>query len=188
MESRNFIVGLAGFNENGNIISIKTSLNSLRSIEHEHAEVHEGHMWSYVSSVTASTSGYKWLITVPASSEGYVHINFVANCITSAKFELFETSPSSTTGSALTILNNYRPSTETSKVTLRGGVTTSTSGLSRIYFMTVGANNNKTRVGGEIKQGSEYVLKPATNYLWKATPLSSAALVTFGFEYYIDEL
>ena len=137
--------------------------NALRTINTEHANIHEGDAYS-VSDTTTVAAGANLDILLKVPAGVYVHLrdfSFVADDAP-ATVVMYETPTTTADGTAITINNKNRVSTNTSGITAFVGTTVTVVG-NQLQHGRITAQKN---VGGtNLEAPVEWILAPSTNYL-----------------------
>lgn len=172
------------------------------AIDAEHHEIHEGHMWHAFDTDTDVDTGApkEWLIVTPAlnpdvSAFGYdnkdfrgYYVHFAGSLISDTDYtvQLFEDTEVSDNGVEVTSKywrNRNRADTEILTVWYRDPTVT-TDGT-ELENTTINTTTNPIQsIGGIARTESEWVLKPATNYLIRVTVTADNAIVTLNTESY----
>lgn len=158
--------------------------NALVTMDVVHAVIHDQLFYTvtdYDSSVDTAAPKY-WRLTTPAT--GYVHIVAGVSMSGAGLVEVYENPTLSGAGTALTAMNNYRPSSNTATVTATADPTTSNDGT-RIFVQYLGSNAPGARFGGTLRQAAEFVLKQNEDYIFKVTPVSNSTAVSIVLELYV---
>lgn len=160
-------------------------------MDYSHYMVHDGQMYnaSYVNLTVTASSFYEVLMVTGAKEP---HINIGVDFGAAGRAWLYGdvtyTSDTTTSyGTALTIMNMKRSSTNTPDMTMYiAGSTPSWTASTLLYDESFGAATNKSNpVGGGVRQGTEWVLKPNTKYLLRLTNISAAtASASFQAQFY----
>lgn len=157
--------------------------SAIKTIEIEHAEVHEGELYHFsgISAAIDPAASYALQFTTPASAD--IHLKAAYFSVTGAQKSQAEVQLSEgatlTGGTAGTAVNRNRQSTNVSTVTLKYGVTISNAGTILDNGSFGGTN------GGEDGRNTEMVLAKSTTYCFKGTNRSSgAATISFYIEWY----
>jgi hypothetical protein len=155
------------------------------SIEVIHHEVHEGEMFyaEHVNTNVANAVSLDILITTGAK---YDHIVFNLGVGGQTLVYLYE-GPNASGGTSVPIYNMNRPSanaplsivTHTPSVVATGSVALVNGRL------LAGGTSPQTRVGAGVRAGTEFILKPSTKYLIRATNNSGAGIaINIALEFY----
>lgn len=148
-------------------------------IDSVHHEVHEGKMWhaAYTNGNVANTAVVDLLfhtgVGVDAHSAWEV---FASGAVT---VSLYESPVISNTGVVLTAYNMNRAMTTTAASLVYSSPTITSTGTVALVNGRIlpGGSSPTTRVGGGIRSGAEWILKPNTYYLMRVTNTSGAAAV-----------
>jgi hypothetical protein len=155
-----------------------------RSIEVEHAKIHDGKGFlSNGKATIASAASQTRLFKNPAGN--YPHLRMLLVDATSAPIELaFYESPVTTADGTPSVVHNYnRASTNTPNLLLYGSPTVTSNGT-LLETILVGGTRNSGGMGIDIP--TEWVLKPATNYLLIATNISTGSSDTYAHIFWYE--
>ena len=163
--------------------------SAIRTIETEHSYIHEGIFFESFNKFTLA-GGATRVVTIKPTAGIYLHYR-PTNLVTSADKVLIEFYEGATltaaTGTAVTPSNHNRNSTLTSKVTLLDAPTVTANGTKFAQVYIPGATGTGgTRTGQSAgTSGSEWVLKPNTQYMIKVTNGSSGSNdIQVNFQWY----
>ena len=167
--------------------------SAIRTIETEHAYIHEGIFFESYNKFTLAAGATK-VITIKPATGTYLHYR-PTNLVTSADkvtIEFYEGATlTAATGTAVTPSNHNRNSTLTSKVTLLDAPTVTANGTKFAQVYIPGATGTGgTRTGQSAgTSGSEWVLKPNTVYLIRVTNGSSGSNdIQVNFQWYEESM
>ena len=157
---------------------------SLVNIPIEHHEVHDGKYFTvtdYDNDVDTAAPKY-WRITAPNTTTR-IHCTIVIYVSAAGLVQFYENPTISGAGTALTAYNNDRNSTNAATATTFKDTTTSGDGtlLEQAYL---GTSNNRTKVGGDARQATEFILKQNEDYVVKFTPAANDAQAVVAIEWY----
>ena len=163
--------------------------SAIRTIETEHSYIHDGIFFESYNKFTLSASATR-LITLKTPAAKYLHYR-PTGLVTSADkvtIEFFEgATVTPATGTAATPSNHNRSSALTSGVTLLDAPTVTANGTKFAQVYIPGATGTGgTRTGQSAgTSGSEWVLKPNTQYMIKVTNGSSGSNdIQVNFQWY----
>ena len=170
--------------DNTAVAGIDSIANTLETIELEHHEVHEGNFYTisdYDNDVDIIAPKY-WHLKTPDTVKR-IHIKMEVGANGADLVEFFETPTLTGNGTALTPKNNDRNSANATTLLVYYDPTVTADGT-RITADLIGTNNNKTIIGGSIRNGAEFILKRNTSYLVKFSPVADNTKATFKAEFY----
>lgn len=142
----------------GRLATIDSTSNAFVTIDIEHYKAHEGGAFnaSYFDPDTDEVSCTVLTVTVPVSGE--YHFTFIVNADGAGRVEFKENILNSGGTTDLMVYDVNRSTRTSSLVTFKtGGNFLSGQGTS-LWNGLIGANNNKTQIGGEARNGYEWVL------------------------------
>ena len=179
--------------KNAFVTAIERITGAFRTIETEHAYIHEGIFYESYNKFTLA-AGAKRVVTIKAPVGKYLHYR-PTNLVTSADkvtIEFYEgATVTAETGTAVTPSNHNRNSTLTSGVTLLDAPTVTADGTKFAQVYIPGATGTGgTRTGASAGlSNSEWVLKPNTVYMIRVTNGSSGSNdIQINFEWYEESL
>ncbi len=145
-------------------------------IEVAHHEVHEGEMFhvAHTNPSVSNGANVDVLLVTGAKDCHTVWEVFAGGLVSVYLYE----GPTATPGTALTAYNMKRSSLNAPTATVTHtptGVTTGSLALVNGRILP-GGNSPQTRVGGGIRAGVEWILKPATKYLMRVNNGSGGAI------------
>lgn len=143
------------------------------SISHEHSKVHQGKFFStgyYVNPIAAS-GVVEILIHTHASYT--MHLYTHVSCGGDAEARIFEAPTVSAAGTALTVTNNNRTSSNTPNATITHTPTTTADGtqLDATTYVPGGTGGNAVGAMADASE-EQFVLAPDTYYLIRLTNIS----------------
>ena len=182
---------------NGTIINFADAserlTSAIRTIETEHAYIHEGIFFESYNKFTLAAGATK-VVTIKPAAGTYLHYR-PTNLVTSADkvtIEFYEgATVTAATGTAVTPSNHNRNSTLASKVTLLDAPTVTVNGTKFAQVYMPGATGTgSTRTGQSAgTSGSEWVFKPNTVYMVKVTNGSSGSNdIQINFQWYEESM
>jgi len=154
------------------------------TIEIEHSKVHQGKFYfvtDYDTSVDTASPKY-WHVKTPDSATR-IHCVLAITTNLGAVIEMFENPTLTGNGTALTVNNADRNSANTSSCLFYYDPTASADGT-LLQKDRTGTYQPVTRLGGHIRQATEFILKQNTSYLVKVTPDADDTEVSFNAEFY----
>lgn len=160
-------------------------LGGLVIIPFEHHMIHEGNYFTisdYSGDVAINSTTARWLIKTPDTVKR-IHLTTMFDSSGAATVELYENPTVVANGVAMTPVNNDRNSAKTTTALVYRRPQTNGDGtLLEKRFM--GANNNKTKLGGSARTAAEFILKQNEDYMLKYTPSGDNAIVATNIEFY----
>lgn len=154
------------------------------TIPTEHHQVHDEVSYSCVDyDADVDIAAPKWWIIVTTDTADRHH--FVLQISADGAFlaEIFEGITSDDPGTALTPVNSDRNSANTTSL-IFGYDPTNPAGGTKIFNDLVGTTNPKTRFGGTMRNGAEYILKQNVKYGIKITVVADDTKVAMVAEFY----
>lgn len=155
-------------------------------IDTVHHEAHEGEMF-HASQVWSSVNNAATVdLAVAVTTTHDAHLTFDVVAGGQVLVQLWEGPTYASLGTALPAWNMNRTFTNTAGSVIYATPTiTSTGVITLVQRILPGGNSPTTRVGGGIRQGSEWVLAPGTVYLMRVTNQSGSAVpVNVAAEWY----
>ena len=179
--------------KNAFVTAIERITGAFRTIETEHAYIHEGIFYESYNKFTLA-AGAKRVVTIKPAAGTYLHYR-PTNLVTSADkvtIEFYEgATVTAATGTAATPSNHNRNSTLASKVTLIDAPTVTADGTKFAQVYIPGATGTGgTRTGASAGvSNSEWVLKPDTVYMIRVTNGSSGSNdIQVNFQWYEESM
>ena len=179
--------------KNAFVTAIERITGAFRTIETEHAYIHEGIFYESYNKFTLA-AGAKRVVTIKPAAGTYLHYR-PTNLVTSADkvtIEFYEgATVTAATGTAVTPSNHNRNSTLASKVTLLDAPTVTADGTKFAQVYIPGATGTGgTRTGASAGvSNSEWVLKPNTVYMIRVTNGSSGSNdIQVNFQWYEESM
>ena len=179
--------------KNAFVTAIERLTGAFRTIETEHAYIHEGIFFESYNKFTLAAGATK-VITLKAAAGTYLHYR-PTSLVTSADKVLIEFYEGATvtaaTGAAVTTTNHNRNSALTSTTTLLDAPTVTANGTKFAQVYIPGATGTGgTRTGASAGvSNSEWVLKPNTAYMIKVTNSSSGSNdIQVNFQWYEESM
>jgi hypothetical protein len=162
-------------------------------IQSDHAYIHDGIGYAALitSASIAAGADYKIQFTTPGENSGKfihfrpVHLTTTANV---TRVRMYEDSTSISGGTAVTIYNHNRLSTNVSGVTINQGVTATNGNALPVGTVAGTDGNTASRTGGGTDgSAEEWVLKQGTEYTFMISNVGSttatvADLILFWYE------
>ena len=179
--------------KNAFVTAIERITGAFRTIETEHAYIHEGIFFESYNKFTLAAGATK-VVTIKPAAGTYLHYR-PTNLVTSADkvtIEFYEgATVTAATGTAATPSNHNRNSALTSKVTLLDAPTVTANGTKFAQVYIPGATGTGgTRTGASAGvSNSEWVLKPNTVYMVKVINGSSGSNdIQINFQWYEESM
>ncbi len=166
------------------VAGIDTISSTLPVIQTEHYEVHKGNYFTVTEyDADVDIVGPKiWHISTPDTALR-AHTIFSVTSDTAGTVEFWEGPTITNSGTGLTPRNNDRTSSDTTTFKFWTGPTVSASGT-LLQVDRIGTYKPQTRIGGKLRQYSEFILAQNQSYLLKFTTDADNGKVTFNGEYY----
>lgn len=169
-------------------LEIDHTTGALIVMESVHHEVHEGEMFhaSYTASSLANGNNLDMLLVVGASEVHATWEVFAGGQVTVTLYEA-PTIQAAGDGTAVTAYNMKRASTNAPTATVFHTPTVTATGTTTLVNGRIlpGGTSPTTRVGGGIRSGAEWILKPSTKYLMRANNSSGGAIaINVALEWY----
>jgi hypothetical protein len=176
-------------------IHVDPTQHGVVTVEAEHHEIHEGHMWHWsgYDLDLDNTELYELVFTTPSAAAyanggygPYVHLSgsiyVSAQCIIS----FIEGITELVGGSAQTLMNRNRNCTATCQTAVKLNPTSYGTGSSTtLETQLLGTTGNvNQRVGGEARTNIEWVLAPATSYVISVNPAGDDTIVSVNIDFY----
>jgi hypothetical protein len=159
-------------------------IDSLVSTDVFHHRVHEGKYWTvtdYDGNVQAAAPKY-WHLKAPDTAIR-CHTVMAIAVNDETLIELYEAPTLTGNGTALTAYNNDRNSATAATCLFYNDPTVTAPGT-KLQNDLIGTNNPKTRIGGNVRQVTEIILKQNTSYIIKNTVTNNGTRVSFNLELY----
>ena len=178
------------YNDSGDALYIKGSpdpINSLLlpTIEFDHHQVHEGEafQWTYGPIALANGASFEYQLIVGAVTNTTRTPHLVIECDSTVEtwLHLFEGPTITVAGTAKVPLNRNRGSVAACNAVLKETPTASADGTQLTAFIC-GAGKS----GGQARGAVEWVLKPSTVYLIRATAKTTGDNICLRMEFYED--
>lgn len=145
-------------------------------METVHHEVHEGEMFhaAYTNGSVANGANLDLQLTTGAKEAHTTWEVFAGGQVTVSLYE----APTTSGGTAVTAYNLKRSSTNTPTGAVAHTPTVTATGTVTLVNGRIlpGGNSPQTRVGGGIRSGAEWILKPATKYLMRVNNSSGSTI------------
>lgn len=159
-------------------------------IDTVHHEVHEGEMWHAERTVSgvADAGAVNLLLHVGGAVDAHAVFEVLASG--QVTVSLYESPTVNTLGTEVAIYNMDRNITTTAHSQLYHTPSITTTGSVALVNgrLLPGGTSPQTRVGGGIRQNTEWILAPSRNYLFRVTNNSgSAAIINTVVEWYEEE-
>jgi hypothetical protein len=164
--------------------NVDSVIHGLITIDAAHHEVHEGEMF-YAEHTASVNNGANMdmLLTIGAKE---AHLVFNVSAGGQSSIYLYE-SPTVANGTTVPVYNMKRASLTAALTTVKHTPSVSGVGATPLVNGRVvsGGTSPTTRVGGGIRSGTEWILKPSTSYLLRVTNDSgSTVLINTALEFY----
>lgn len=160
-------------------LAFDTTTGGLVTLETIHHEVHEGEMFhtGYTNSNLANGNNVDMLFVTGAKEAHATWEVFAGGQVTVTLYEA-PTVAGGSEGTALTVYNMKRASLNAPVSAAYHTPTVGATGTTTLVNGRIlpGGNSPTTRVGGGIKSGAEWILKPSTKYLLRANNSSGGAI------------
>ena len=145
--------------------------DSVEANKVEHKEIHGGDAFTYDDVVTGAAA-FDYLLTVPNTTL-WPNLGYdIESGGAGYTLELFEASDKTgTTGQ--TLVNRNRNSATAATMTIHKGTSGGSTDGTRIMWRVSGTTTAGGKIGGSSKDGTERILKQATKYILRITPLAS---------------
>ena len=145
-------------------------------IDVAHHETHEGEMF-HAEYTNASVSDAASVDVLLRTSTKDSHTVFDVYAGGQTKIYLYEAPTVTAVGTAVPAYNMNRSASLTSTVAISHTPTITVSTTILVNGRVLpGGTSQQTRVGGGVRQGTEWILKPNTNYLIRATNTSGGSV------------
>jgi len=136
-------------------------------IDKSHSELHEGGVFAVAQHATLGNAGTRDVLLVPPAGV-YPHITFAVRGSKETNIKLYEGVTEDGDGTDITAYNRNRNSSATASTALAHTPTVTDTGT-LLQEQHVGGGIGNQRFGGEAREESEWILKPATKYLLRVT-------------------
>lgn len=160
-------------------IEFDSTTGALVTLETIHHEVHEGEMFhvGHTNSNVSNGANVDMLLVTGAKEAHAVWEVFAGGQVTVTLYEA-PTVTAGNEGTALTAYNMKRASTNTPTAAAYHTPTVGATGSVTLVNARIlpGGTSPTTRVGGGIRAGSEWILKPSTKYLMRVNNSSGGAI------------
>jgi hypothetical protein len=158
-------------------------------IDYAHNKVHVGSTWQtdYGWSTLANNGNATMALLTPTNRDLHIEMGVWAG---GAGWITFYEAPiitNFTNANLVTCINHNRAgfSTNVCLTQVRANVLATNFGTALTYRYLAGGTSTQTRVGGSVREGSEFVLKPGTYYMLVFSNASGGAIsVSFAKEWY----
>lgn len=175
-----------GYTENGKILKpiIDFATNSLVNIDFEHYMVHYGKVYYIDRVATIDTDATNIILIVTRDTPIYAHLGIILISTKGCLLEFYEDTVTSNDGTALTIFNRNRNSSNTSIMGAfhTPSVTTNGTLLQSKHVGSAGVAEKSEP--GETRNLSEWILKRNSKYLLKVTSHEDANETIIGASWY----
>lgn len=154
------------------------------TIDKVHHECHEGNLWTFHHENLAPASGLTTYIHLKTGAKEN-HIAFDWQAIGgNFTIKIYESPTLGTAGSAITANARNRVNVRNPATTLFLNPTVSTVGTSLIGTRTLLAVSTTQSKSNMVRQGTERILKPNTDYIVAATVLAASMAFTIDAAFY----
>ncbi len=157
------------------------------TIDVVHHETHEGEMWHAERTVTGVSDAASVNLLLHVGGAVDAHAVFEVLASGQVTVSLFESPTINTLGTAVAVYNMNRNITDTAHSQLYHTPVITTTGTTALVNgrLLPGGNSPTTRVGGGIRQNTEWILAPGKYYLLRVTNTSgSSAAINTVVEWY----
>lgn len=158
-------------------------------IDTVHHEAHEGEMYhgDQVWSSVSNGASVEMAMAITTTKDAHMTFDVVAGG--QVLVQVWESPTYANLGTAVHGWNMNRTYTNTSASTMYVAPTiTSTGTITLVQRILPGGTSNQTRVGGGIRQGTEWIFKPGTVYMLRVTNQSGSAIpVNVSAEWYEED-
>lgn len=162
---------------------------ALITIEHNHYEVHKGLMFTAFESFSSVADEGTAEILIVCSANTQPHINFLIYADGKNELDLYEQPTVTENGTDVSAVNMNRTSNNINKTNIYHTPTITSDGNLLLNLIGPGGSTSKTRIGGELKTMTEFVLKEGYTYLLRITNKSGAnADINFRTEFYEESI
>jgi hypothetical protein len=161
---------------------IESRSGSRKTIDIEHAKIHNGLTWVASHSVSVGTgTAVSVMVTTPAS--GTYHLTYEVEASNTLTYT-FSEAPNASGGTTIASANRLRTGGGTDTLTLKHTVTYTSSGtvLERHLNGSTGVPSKST--GGSSGSRAEWILAASTSYLVYATAGNAGTTVNVNLDYY----
>jgi len=155
-----------------------------------HHEVHEGEMFhaSHTNGSVSNGAKVDMLLVTGAAVE--THVSWEVFAGGQVTVYLYEGATTSANGTAITVYNMKRNSLNAPDGVVTHTPTVTATGTTALVNGRIlpGGTSPTTRVGGGIRSGAEWILKPGTKYLMRITNTSGGTIaINVALEWYEEE-
>lgn len=160
---------------------------ALTVVDSVHHHVHEGEMYhaEYLWTSVLNNASANILLVTGAK---YPHLVFAINAGGACYVYLYEQCTTIADGTALPAYNMKRHSGGISASMVYHTPTMNALGPALVTRYLSGGNSPTTRVGGGVRTGTEWLIKPNSKYLIRSTNVSGSAVVmSIAVEYYEED-
>jgi len=157
--------------EDGHVVDIDPVYDAIISIDPIHHLIHEGKFFgTHMYDIAVSNNGKLEMYIATGSSPMHVRVTGIAGGF--GTLEIFEGSTVSSTGSALTIANRNRLSSNTPDCTVYSGPTVTGDGTTIYRTLTTGGTGPQSTGGVSGSGYEEYIFNPSEVYLVRITNMA----------------
>lgn len=152
-------------------------------ISFEHQAVHEAKTFHFnVEATVAASTAHNVALLCPANNEVHLVVSVLAN--NPGKFRIYESPSLDAPGAPVLVYNMKRNASRTPETIVRSGETLTDVGLLLDVALIGSGTTGATRVGGQVRAGTEWVLSPGGVYLLQWTSGAAEADIVLTGEFY----
>ncbi len=144
-------------------VRVDGSTESWNIVDYAHHEIHGGSSYSITNATDIANNASVQLLVVTPDTTKFPHITFESECEAEMDYTIYEDCTVAASGTELTPRNRNRNSGDNSTLSVYINPTHVTLGT-ELYSQRTGAGN---KVGGAVREQSEWILKRNTLYLFK---------------------
>jgi len=165
---------------------VRMSDHGLAMIDLVHMHTHDGNSYHVTHSATivAASNGYIYIVTPNTDIEQ--HLQAQVDCSLAGTWTVYINSKINASGTALTIYNNNRRSTNVSTTKIYHTPTISTSG-NVFMSVTLGSSGGSQRLGGSSFNRNELILQKNAKYILRFLSAANGNAVTKNIDFYEEE-
>lgn len=153
-------------------------------IDSVHNEVHEGEMF-HTNHIFSSVANGGNADTMLHTLDGEYHTMFSVSVGGAVDVFLYEDVVVTDSGTAVTSYNMNRTSTKESDLVVTHTPTVSSTGTTLVSKFIPGGSSQQTRIGGDTRTATEWLLKPNTNYMIRINNVSGTTIrASISIEFY----
>lgn len=157
----------------GPLTNAQLRADAVHEIDQGHQKIHAGLMFSFCDEVAGlvNTAAVDYLIVTGAKAP---HLIWEAFGDTAMRLQFYEASTTSANGAAQSVRNRNRGSASVPVTAIYKTPTITVVG-DLLCQERDGSASTSSKVGGEVREGHEWILKVNTKYLIRVTSLSGAS-------------